>query len=219
MYNFFRTLAVALLTLAGSAVADTYTYTGVAYTSVTGGYTTSMSITGSFETSAPIPPNSTDLDLMSLITSWSFSDGQNTLANANSVIDFPGFPGFSPLGTTDSSGNLVSAQLYLTSSPFPGTIGALVNSIYVDGFVSRAEVDGACASIGAGGFCSSFGSSPSNEVGGAAVPGAWAWTAPPVIPPVTPAPAAPVSTLSEWALITLAMLLAGVVFIRRRQLL
>lgn len=37
-----------------------------------------------------------------------------------------------------------------------------------------------------------------------------------VVPP--PPPATPVPTLSEWALITLAMLLAGIVFIRRKQL-
>jgi len=36
--------------------------------------------------------------------------------------------------------------------------------------------------------------------------------------PPPPAPATPVPTLSEWALITLAMLLAGIVFVRRKQL-
>ncbi|MBE9538301.1 MAG: IPTL-CTERM sorting domain-containing protein [Proteobacteria bacterium] len=37
-------------------------------------------------------------------------------------------------------------------------------------------------------------------------------------PAPPPAPATPVPTMSEWALITLAMLMAGIVFIRRKQL-
>ena len=216
MHNFFRPFVVLVLALAGSAVADTYTYTGVAYTSVTGSYTTSMSVTGSFETSAPIPPNSTDLDLMSLITSWSFSDGQNTLTNANSVIDFPGAPGLTPLGTTDGSGNLVSAQIFLVSAPFPNTIGGLANLILMDATRSRSEIDGYCAGLGSGGFCAVFDdTASSNEVANAAAPGTWVGAS---APPITPAPVASVPTMSEWALITLAMLLAGIVFVRRKQL-
>ena len=39
-----------------------------------------------------------------------------------------------------------------------------------------------------------------------------------VLPPEPAPPAVPAPTMSQWALITLAMLLAGVVFIRRKQL-
>jgi len=37
-------------------------------------------------------------------------------------------------------------------------------------------------------------------------------------PPPPPGPVTPVPTMSQWALITLAMLIAGIVFVRRKQL-
>ena len=57
-------IGIALLAslISGYAHAVTYTYTGNNFTTVSASsaYTTDMRVTGSFNTSVPIPPNSID---------------------------------------------------------------------------------------------------------------------------------------------------------------
>ena len=82
------TLGVLIL-LSNVAVAETYTYTGVLYTTADSPYTTAMSINGSFTTAGPLP-NSLPITpigsaVPGLVTSWSFNDGVNTFNNTNSM--------------------------------------------------------------------------------------------------------------------------------------
>jgi hypothetical protein len=71
------------------ALADTYYYTGPAFTSASGVYTTSMSISGYLTYSAPL---GSDVDVFSSkqgsnfgLTDFSFSDGLHTITKNNST--------------------------------------------------------------------------------------------------------------------------------------
>jgi len=125
-----RTAATIVLGLwvTGVATGTTYTYVGPAYTTAQSLYTTAMSVTGTFDTAAPLPANmpSTEIgpDGSGLATAWSFFDGVNTLTQANS------FP-LSFHVQTDALGNISSYAITLLSPQPPNTVGQAVNSIAV----------------------------------------------------------------------------------------
>jgi hypothetical protein len=83
-----RNAAIATLLL-GLTVAPvnaaTYSYTGNNYSIVTGNYTKSMSITGFFKVASPLNGN---FNGPIMPQSYSFSDGLQTLTNANSSVQF-----------------------------------------------------------------------------------------------------------------------------------
>jgi hypothetical protein len=82
-----RSLAAGTLVLCSlSAAAEDYLFNGENYTTAAGSYNTSMRLTGMIQTSSPIPPNASDLDILGLIDSFSFSDGVNTLTEANATL-------------------------------------------------------------------------------------------------------------------------------------
>jgi hypothetical protein len=93
-----------------SANAATYEYTGNLFTDATSPYTTSDSISGSMSFAEPLADN---LPALTDVTpsSWSFSDGVQTLTQANTAA--------SPAPTfqveTDSSGDIVDWQVILTA--------------------------------------------------------------------------------------------------------
>lgn len=103
-----RILVLALTVFTTSAFAETYNYTGPNYDAgnVSAPYTAAMSITGSITTSGPIPASQTNLDISGLITAWSFSDGVNTISNANGTVNFSGLSGNPPTVSTDASSNI-----------------------------------------------------------------------------------------------------------------
>ncbi|HZL25555.1 MAG TPA: PEP-CTERM sorting domain-containing protein [Acidobacteriaceae bacterium] len=107
-------------------MADTtYTYTGNPFTTADAPFTTSDSISGFFTTSSPIAPNTgnfssgpfgpsvTGVPILDL-TSFSFSDGVDTITNtspdvASPILNF----------ATDGSGNIIAWELDI--SLFSGT--------------------------------------------------------------------------------------------------
>ncbi len=81
--------ATTLIILTGLAqradAQTTYTYTGGAtYTTFVMAFTGAMRLTGSFTTATPIPPNTTVN--ATVVTSYSFNDGVQTLTNANTRL-------------------------------------------------------------------------------------------------------------------------------------
>ncbi|MBV9744161.1 MAG: hypothetical protein JO099_10380 [Acidobacteriia bacterium] len=87
----------------------TYTYTGNDYTVFMAPYTGSMDITGSFTFASPLAPSTiyTNTDLP---TTWSISDGVDTITNTTGTLGFDAI--------TNSLGGIV-AWAFLT--PIPGT--------------------------------------------------------------------------------------------------
>jgi len=120
-------VGLAASCLAGAACATTYTYIGPNFQFTGGvGYTTSMSITGTFTTASPLPGNMALTDIgpapggLNLVTGWSFTDGVNTYTKANSI----------PLGNlwtnfmvqTDGQGNINGFYIQLSGPPPPNSL-------------------------------------------------------------------------------------------------
>ena len=106
-------LFLLLASIAYSASAVTYVYTGKPFTQMTTApYTSAMKITGSFDTAAPLPANlawtlpGIGPTGSNLVTAWSFSDGVRTYTDQNSNAYF-----FS-IGT-DANGNINKFNVYL----------------------------------------------------------------------------------------------------------
>ena len=76
----------------GAAQATTYQYVGASFTTIgdddppAGTYTTSMAITGNFTVNSPLGQNMPFSDISGIVTGYSFSDGRQTLTDANSRI-------------------------------------------------------------------------------------------------------------------------------------
>ena len=74
--------------------AATYSYTGTTYDLISNNktctigncpatYTAAMRVTGSFTTASPLAANLSNVDVSALVTSYSFTDGINTIANSD----------------------------------------------------------------------------------------------------------------------------------------
>jgi hypothetical protein len=104
-------LGVLLFGMFSSIVSaqTTYSYSGQNFTFADPPYTTSDRVTGSFQLSAPLPPNAAASDISAQLQDFSFSDGQATRTPANSVVcDFT--------VSTNSSGGIQSFDIWLRQS-------------------------------------------------------------------------------------------------------
>jgi hypothetical protein len=122
-------LGILFFSLFGaSAMAQTtYSYSGQNFTNADPPYTTSDRITGSFQLSAPLPPDAPASNISALIQDFSFSDGQATRTLANSAIcDF--------IVSTNSSGGIQSYEIWLRQSD----TGAMENQHSLD---VRSNID------------------------------------------------------------------------------
>ncbi|HOP22624.1 MAG TPA: hypothetical protein PK055_00200 [Gammaproteobacteria bacterium] len=88
MKQLFAKSFIFIFFFISSAQAETYTYTGPNFNEFFGDYSASDFITGSFDTSSPLPANASYGDFSGLVTSWSFTDGQQTLTPANSYLAY-----------------------------------------------------------------------------------------------------------------------------------
>lgn len=130
MRTFARTITFVILlngAFVASALADTvYTYVGDRFTSVTGLYSQGDRVTGSFVLSGSyvFPNDGAGIrTVTNFVTSYSFTDGHQTLTQANSTVAFVQV-GFKPDGTsvvpTDAAG--VNADWYLQITAPSGEI-------------------------------------------------------------------------------------------------
>lgn len=112
------------------AAAATYQLTASPFTSSMLPFTTSMQVTGTFVTSAPVGANLTMQDISGLITSYSFTDGVHTFTQSNSAFNSP-LNGGGFLVTTDPSGNITYVQFVVMSPVPPHSVGGKLNYIAV----------------------------------------------------------------------------------------
>ena len=208
-------LFLGCVAIANSAAATTYVYSGPNYTSASGVYTTAMTITGNFTTAAPLPANLANAPIgpggANLVTSWSFFDGVNTLTSANSGL-FSGAPTNFAV-STNAAGQITTFNIIVATAP-PNTVGQLMNgiAIFSNNLWQSVISDGGCTTL-SGNVCTVINAgSPANlaNSSGAAVPGAFAISA--------PAMPAPMLNLSLLALLALALLaLAGIARARQQR--
>jgi hypothetical protein len=81
-----KCLALISLVISPFSLDETYSHTGPIYNTASSPYTSDMFVSGSFTTTPAIPPNSVDVDLRPIVTSWSFSDGWTTASETHTVI-------------------------------------------------------------------------------------------------------------------------------------
>lgn len=179
------------------AIGATYTYTGSVFTSASGAYTTSMRISGSFTTNAPLAANLPGTEIgpsgADLVTSWSFTDGVNTFNEVNSMELYGDSAFFSV--ATDSNGQITSFSIGLMSPLMPHTVGQPMDAIAFSG-LQQAASDEPCATV-ANDVCTSI---PTGGTNFADSDNGGTWE-------ISPAEAEPVPALPFWGLGVLAALL------------
>ena len=99
-------LVGCVLSIAAARADVTYSYTGNDFTSATSPYTTSDSVTGSITLTSALADNisSFSFEPAASIVSFSFSDGQQTITNANATTGQFAFE-------TNSSGDIIGWEL------------------------------------------------------------------------------------------------------------
>ena len=195
-------IGIAVL-VSSYAHAEVYTYSGANYSVALGAYTTAMRVTGSITTSDPIPPNSVDLDISGILTSWSFSDGLQTIDNVNGTTNL----NYPPLVSTDASGDITVTNIRVLATPLATAIGD-TDDFIVTRFNNLVARDAVCNIVN-GGVCSDW--SPAVDLALNRVAGDWETVAAPI-------PAKPVPSMSEWSLITLSVLFSLIIFANRKRL-
>jgi hypothetical protein len=195
-------IGIAVL-VSSYAHAEVYTYSGANFSVAFGAYTTAMSVTGSITTSSPIPPSSVDLDISGILTSWSFSDGLQTISNVNGTTSL----NYPPLVSTDASGDITVTNIRVLATPLATSVGGTDDFIVIR--FNNLVVRGAVCDVVNGGVCSDW--SPETDVALNKVAGVWETVAAPI-------PTIPVPSMSEWALIVLSVLFCLITFTNRRHL-
>lgn len=105
--------SVFLATEAGAQA--TYSYTGHEFQIVRGSYTTSDKVVITFSLPTPLAAGTTT-DISGLVSSYTFSDGVQTLTQANSTL-------IDSSVTTDGSGAPLYWSLAAFETPLPDTVG------------------------------------------------------------------------------------------------
>lgn len=196
--------------------ATTYTFTGPNYTSrlnftscaigTCANFTTSMSVSGSFTTASPLAANFSFQNIVAQVTSYSFSDG---LDNFNSTD--PNARAYEFLVSTNASGQISSYAILLevwTSGTSPHAAADRFNYVFAtNGSTSGLRNDN-CTEVGAGvsgAADSCFGDSSDASRSAASSPGG-SWVVSTAVPAV-----------SEWGLMTLAVMLGIVAWLSLRR--
>ena len=143
--------AVAALVMAlalPSAWGTTYDYVGMPYSTQMGyllnftppctagscaSYTPVMQVTGHLTTAAPLPPGLVSLDITSLVTAFSFSDGVHTFSSTDAqLIKAKPF-----ITNTDAAGNITSLSAVVghwQSPVVPHAQGSRLDYVEIGGY-------------------------------------------------------------------------------------
>lgn len=214
----FLVSLVALLATASAFAATTYTYTGVAYTVISGAFTTSMLMTGSFTTTTPLAPNLSDANITGLVTTYSFSDGVNSYVSSDTNARI-----FAFRVSTDASGTIINWDIVLKvweSGTSPHSSGDKISVMSTMLSTAWGANDHAFDEI----TCVTVGVSSTSGVSDVCIVeavGTWlgdATTQDATGSWIQKTTATSIPTLSEWGMIILSSLLAlGTVLVMRRQ--
>lgn len=202
----FIVLGSLLMLLSNAAIAATYTYTGVTYTSASGLYTTDMAINGSFETASPLPADMPLTEIgpggSNLVTSWSFNDGVTTFTEANSMPLYGDSFYFSV--ATNSVGEITEWTMGFMSPLGPHAVAQPMDAIF---FSSHQQATSAePCSLVANDICTSIPTSGTNYADSSTA-GTWEGAI---------APATPVPSMSNYGIAVLILSLMFLAFRLRR---
>ena len=213
MQKHLALLALAAFTHAG-AWAATYTYTGNPYDPAAlhnftapcgvgncGSFTPAMFQSGWFTTLHPLPAGLGNANIASLVTGFEFSDGLTTYSSA--AGDFL----YSAYADTAANGAFINADLTFFHWDTAVVQHGRVNQMSLHGFVNH-NYDCDTVNVPGNGVCnvSNAGTSSSYVDDHPRTTGTWLVTG-------LPAPGAGVNavpTLSEWGVLLLAGLMAGI---------
>jgi len=207
MKRIVLSFAVLALLIGNYAYATTYTYTGGRYNMGGSPYDEGMRVTGTLVTSSPIPPNSGSFDISDMfdisgiLTSWSFSDGVQTIDSSSGEFH----PSYPPIVMTDGQGLIINSFLVMYVSPIATTVGATDDYIGVGFGQSFGTVGQVCATV-VDEVCADH-ELPASY-GQANTAGTWEGGA----------TSTPIPTLSQWSLMLLALVLGmlGIARVRRQ---
>lgn len=236
MLRILSTLAIAAFAVAFATAASaqaTYTFQGGLYNTISNSgactvgecttFTGAHRATASITFAGPLAANLTAADVSAQVTSFTFSDGVTTTAGPNALSST-----YRVNVTTNAVGVLTSYSILLQRTPGPpynantqSDPNSRFSYVVLNPAGSQGVANTVCYVRGAGGSaldaatfgpgnCNDFLVDPESSVGTANSP--TVVTAPPL--PAT------VPTLSEWAMILFALLLAGgaALMIHRRQI-
>lgn len=202
-----------------SATVTPYTSTPVVFTPPCAvgqscvNYSTSMVQTGTFTVAPPLAPNLASQEIHGSIVSYSFFDGINTYSSSDADSRI-----FSFRVTTNGAGEIVSAgvilQKWLSGTNGAHISGDRLSSIIFGGLTRNNE---SCTSVGASSFTGVPDSCVTRVVDAGTSSGmhnasTTTWQGP-VLVNLTVA----VPTLSEWAMIVMASLMAMFAISRMRR--
>ena len=164
-------VTVALVCPSTARATTTYTYTGNDFDTIVGPtYTTSMSVSGSFTTSAPLPRNMPLTDIREWELSYGFTDDVQIRTDADSwIVEFE--------VATDADGMIETWNISVVELPVATTIGEIRHLVDTHGGETPEEKDlggtGHCSQV-TNSVCSSFAMTDYGQLSDG--PGTWVRT-------------------------------------------
>lgn len=147
-----RLLMLLVALVAMPTLAATYTYTGPLFSTITNhttctvgicaDYSGSMRVTGFFTTAAPLASGLVGSNVTTLVTSYSFNDGVNTIASSDANARL-----YDVIVSTSGTGAITAwnfaVQRWTTNNPGPHVVNDRQNAIIIDSAVFDAAFNNA----------------------------------------------------------------------------
>ena len=150
-------LSILLMAVAGPALGTTYHYEGPTYNVRTGytepcsggpcaDYAFAMRVSGSFTTAAPLAPNLSKVDIVALVTSYTFSDGIHTYSSSNGSSWLVYFDASTNASGVPTAAMFVDIATWITGAT-PHKAGDRFSEFFIDGSVD-AQNNATCSGVG-----------------------------------------------------------------------